>query len=331
MDTPSETPSPALVPPNAPAAPIRFQYVADGGELFGIRFMTSLLSIVTLGIYYAWGRARELRYVIGAVHADDDEFTFHGHGREIFLGLLKAWAMFLLPLVGLYAVLLTSKDSGLELAVLLGFYAVLGLFVIYAAIGSLRYRSSRTTWRGIRFGFDGTFNEFGAAYLPRVLLVLFSLGIAYPFVATWRRDYVLSHARLGSERFAFDGKADDLFARYLMCWFLAIPTLGLSLAWYHGFQQQYFWNHTRLAGGRFRCGLSGSDWLVLGIQNALLAAVTFGIAVPWIYVRLHERFFGTLHLEGLDVAKLRRGESEGSALGEAAGDLLDSDGGFDLG
>src|SRR5262252_6075647 len=97
------------VPPEPPttAAPgatspgtrsdIFFGYEGDGGQYLLIGLVNALLGVLTLGFYYAWGRVRELRFLIGSVRADRDTFSFHGNGRELFWGVMRAWLLFGVP------------------------------------------------------------------------------------------------------------------------------------------------------------------------------------------------------------------------------------------
>jgi len=334
---PSATPPdpfPAAGPGGQPGAPtpVTLAYTGEGGELLLIGIVNWLLTMVTLGFYFAWARVRYLRFMIGSVRANGDPFTFLGKGSELFWGVLRAWLLFGLPLIALaVAINLTTGDPGTTALLMALFYAVLLVFVPFAVIGSLRYRASRTSWRGIRFGFDGRFGEFAPQYLVRMVGMVLTLGIAYPFVSNWRREYVLAHSRFGSESFGYDGNASDLFPRYLLCWLFTLPTFGLTMGWFHGYQQAYFWNHTTLAGARFRSRLTGGDWLAMSIVNAFLVAFTLGIAAPWAYVRLHRMFFNGLSLEAIDLAKVHARASEGSGTGEAAAGMLDPDVGLDIG
>jgi len=330
-------PIPAAIPGDEPTSPARvalsdlsLQFVGTGSELFGIQFVNGILTIVTLGIYYPWARARELRFMIGSLQAGQDRFSFHGQGRELFLGLLRAWLIFLGPLTALWFTMYLSKP-GSDVQILAGFafYLLLLVFFSFAAVGSLRYRASRTRWRGIRFAFDGSAREFGAQYGLRLLLTIVTLGLAYPIAATWRRDYFLTHARFGSERFEFDGKASDLMRPYVLCWLLLLPTFGLSMTWFHGFQQAYYWNHTRLAGGKFSSTMTGGLWLGLAFANGVLIGITFGIGAAWALTTLQREFFNRLSLQGVDLSRVRAAASEGTATGEGAADLFDG-GAFDM-
>ena len=308
-----------------------FAFTGEGFEYFVIQLVNGLLTMVTLGIFYPWARIRQLRFLIGSLQVGEDHLTFRGRGGELFGGVLLAWLVFILPLLLLaYGFNWPGLDIGTRLLMIVAFYFLMFVFVSYALMGSLRYRAGRTSWRGIRLGFDGRFGEFGSSYGLRMLLAVVTFGIAYPQASTWRREYVMTHTRFGDERLGFDGQASELFGPWLLCWFLAIPTLGLSLTWFHGHQQAYFWNHTTFAGGRFQSTLTGGEWLGVSLINMLLIAFTFGIGASWAFVNLHREFFARLSLVGADLARVAAAASEGSALGEGAADVLDADGGIDI-
>lgn len=324
--------SPAPRPGSAGLRTTEFAYRGIGSDYFVLQLVNWALSLVTFGFFHPWARVRELRYVIGSLQAGGDAFTFHGNGGELFLGFLRAWLLFLVPLFGLFFLSgLPGLDAGLQLMLSAAAYVLLGAFVLFAILGSMRYRASRTTWRGIRFGFDGRYAEFSRGYVVRMLAVFFTLGLVYPWAATWRREFMVSHARLGGEPMRFDGTAGDLFPKYLLCWFLLFPTLGLSMVWFHGHQQAYYWNQTMFAGGRFRSSLTGSQWLGISILNGLLVLLTLGFGAPFAYTNVHREFFERLTLEGGDLERIRAAQSAGSGLGEGSADLLDMDGGVDIG
>jgi uncharacterized membrane protein YjgN (DUF898 family) len=53
-------------PPAVPAIR-RLIFSGSGGPLFGIFLRNLFLSILTLGIYYFWGKVRARRYILGHV------------------------------------------------------------------------------------------------------------------------------------------------------------------------------------------------------------------------------------------------------------------------
>lgn len=341
----TESPTPSYPPPAEPGTPwpygaapgaerpgLGFAFTGSGADYFVLQLVNGLLTMVTLGFYFPWARIRQLRFLIGSLLVGGDPFTFRGEGPELFWGVLRAWLLFMIPLALLgFFMSWPGLDFGMRLLLIVAFYFLLFVFVSYGLMGSLRYRASRTTWRGIRFGFDGQFADFGANYGLRMLLVVATFGIAYPFASTWRREFVMTHSRLGQEPMGFDGQASDLFGTYVLCWLLVLPTLGLSMTWFHGHQQAYFWNHTTFAGGRFHSSLTGGEWVGIALVNMLLVTFTFGIAAPWAFTNMHREFFSRLSLRDADLARVIAAPSEGSALGEGAVDVLDaSDTGFDV-
>jgi len=68
--------------------PLSFE--GNGAELFGILMKNFFLNLLTLGIYYPWAKAKQLRYYYGSSRIHGSDFQFHGTGREMFIGLTKA-------------------------------------------------------------------------------------------------------------------------------------------------------------------------------------------------------------------------------------------------
>lgn len=64
--------------------------VYDGktNELFKIYLLNILLSILTLGIYYFWGKTRKRRYLTSSFKLDQDRFEYTGYALELFVGLV---------------------------------------------------------------------------------------------------------------------------------------------------------------------------------------------------------------------------------------------------
>ena len=69
---------------------------------------------------------------------------------------------------------------------------------------------SRTTWRGVRFGLDGSTWTYLKLASGWTLLSAITLGFAYLLmqIDLWR--YQIRHTRIGSEIFKFEGNAKDL-------------------------------------------------------------------------------------------------------------------------
>src|SRR5712691_10481567 len=101
---PAAAPGPALLSP--PPAGLetpgsdsfrRPRFHGVGGTLFGIHIVNVLLTLVTLGVYYFWAKTRVRQYLFGQTEIAGDRFAYHGNGKELLLGTLKAALIFGLP------------------------------------------------------------------------------------------------------------------------------------------------------------------------------------------------------------------------------------------
>jgi uncharacterized membrane protein YjgN (DUF898 family) len=325
----SGTVPPAPAPPQPEGPERRLTFHGTGGALFGIWVVNVLLTLLTLGIYYFWGKVRVRRYFASQTEIESDRFAFHGTGRELLVGTAKAALLFAVPFA-LFRVV-PELDLGLWLtvaAVVLA-YASLALLIPLAMVGARRYRMSRTSWRGIRFAFRGRSVDFIRLFVRDSLLTVLTLGLYYPVFATHIYDFMVSRTSLGSERFGFDGRPRDLFRIYGLAFLLWLPTLGLYYFWFRARKQRYLWAHTTFGAARFASTVTGGKLCGLLLVNLLLLVGTLGIAWPWVAVRNARFAFRYLALVGpLDLARVEQRPDAAGTTGEGLAGLLDT--GFEL-
>ena len=309
----------------------RLHFHGSGGTLFGIHVVNVLLTLVTLGVYYFWGKTRVRRYLFGQTELGADRFAYHGTARELFLGFLKAFLVFIVPIVLLSLVRdVLDVDPSLKGLAAFVISVLFLVFIPVAMVGARRYRLSRTSWRGIRFSFRGRAGEFIGIFFKATVLMGLTFGLYYPWFATQRQAYMIGHSYFGNARFSFDGRGRDLFWGYLAAFLLTLPTLGLCWVWFLARRRRFFWNHTRFEGLRFRSTVTGGALLLLWAVNALLLVATLGLAWPWVRVRNVRFALRYLALEGvLDFERIRQQAQEATATGEGLASFLDT--GFDLG
>jgi len=309
----------------------RPSFHGSGGTLLGIHVVNVLLILVTLGVYYFWAKTRVRRYLFSQTQFEADRFAYHGTAKELLLGFLKAFVVFLFPIIVLLGVRdwpgvdANIKAVAASLASILFF-----IFTPVAIVGSRRYRLSRTSWRGIRFSFRGKAWNFIRIFIKGSFLTGLTFGLYYPVYLTRRQAFMVSHSYFGNEPFEFDGRGRDLLGNYLLALVLTLPTLGLCWVWFVAWKRRFFWNHTRFGSARFRSTISGGALLGLYVVNGLLLALTLGLAWPWVRVRNIRFGFRYLALEGpLDLEGIQQQAQFASATGEGLAGFLDT--GFDLG
>lgn len=83
----------------SPSGVYRFTFTGRTGEYFRIWVVSLFLSIVTLGIYSAWGKVRKKRYLYARTLLEDTGFEYRASpiailkGRVVALGLFGGFAL----------------------------------------------------------------------------------------------------------------------------------------------------------------------------------------------------------------------------------------------
>jgi uncharacterized membrane protein YjgN (DUF898 family) len=304
-------------PSPTPAADLSarpFQFTGSGAEYFRIWIVNLCLSVATLGIYSAWAKVRRLRYFYGHTEVDGAAFGYHASPIAILKGRLIAYAV-----IGVLALL--SQVAPLLASAL---YLPLLVLMPIVLVRAFRFRAANSSYRGIRFAFDGVEPDAYRVYLLLPLLVPFSLGLVYPLIVAKQREFLVENSRLGRSRFGLSLPLWPVYRIYgvaalvgLLWLVMAIglaavalvasggdtadPTVGAGVATavligylgagvlYVGVRTAFenlVWTHTTLDGHRFESRLRIVDMLAIYVTNLLLIAATLGLAVPWARVRL---------------------------------------------
>jgi uncharacterized membrane protein YjgN (DUF898 family) len=325
----------AMVMPKPPAAPADTNQVRQlffhgtGGSLFGIQMVNAFLTIITLGIYHFWGKVRVRNYLMSQTEFEGDRFAYHGTGKELLIGFLKAAVVF-----GSFYLLLNAipylAGTVAKVAAFVLAYSLLLTFIPVAMVGSRRYRLSRVSWRGVRFSFRGEMVDFIKIFLKGTLLTVITLGFYTPIFDVKRYAFMASHSYFGNQKFEFDGQGMDLFGSYILAALLTLPTLGLYWFWFMAKKQRYLWDHTTIGAARFHSTVTGGALLLLSLGNLFLLIFTLGLGWPWIMARNIRFAFTYLTLEGpLDLDAIQQQAQTVSPTGEGLDSILNLDTGLD--
>ena len=312
-----------------PVGPRRLTFHGSGGTLFGIYVVNILLTIATFGVYRFWGRVKIRRFLLSQTGFEGDRFAYHGTGKELLLGFVKALLFVGLPITALSAVARLSGDKTIHIATQAFTSLLVFLFIPIAMIGARRYRLSRTSWRGIRFSFRGQVWAFVKVFVVASILSTLTLTLYYPFFQTRQRGFLVSHSYFGRRPFRFDGRGRDLFGAYVVALLLLVPTLGIYLFWFNARKTRYFWEHTYFETARFRSTMTGGRLMGQTLANWGLLIVTLGLAWPWVLVRRARFEFAYLTIDGpLDLTGIIQEPQLATATGDALSSLLGADVGF---
>jgi uncharacterized membrane protein YjgN (DUF898 family) len=306
----------------------RFQFHGSVGALFKIFIINALLTLVTLGFYYPWARAAMLQYFYRETELEGSTFQFHGTGKEMFFGMLKAVGIFIV--LGAVAGLLGYLVH--QVVGILFFYLALIALIPFAIVGSLKYRYSRSSYRGIYFGYRGTAGNMAKVYLGGIFLTIITFGIYGAWLMVALQREITKNSRFGSIEFEFVGDGGTLFGKFILGYIFTILSLGIYSFWYIADLHNYFYNNTRIIQdgkvSHFHSTQRGGDLLVLGLVNGLAVIFTLGLAIPWTIIRNHRYHAQTLTIVGpLDLASIQQTEASYS---NATGDALVGDLNLDL-
>jgi uncharacterized membrane protein YjgN (DUF898 family) len=231
---------------NSESIPIHF--TGRTGEYFQIWLVNMALTLASFGLYMPWARVRTRRYFLGQIRLQKSGLDYQANPRAMFFGWLVIGLG--LTLVNRFCDLLALglssvvqhlvKGTWLELMLLYGGVTlVVGLIVLviqllalsWLLVQSLRYNSSKTSFRNLRFGFgsfDARFRLWKEMLLLLVLrfLVPVSLGLLQPYVAwRWRR-FLIQHRRFGTTPFAFTATPSDFRRLHLGALPFLLPAIA---------------------------------------------------------------------------------------------------------
>ncbi|MBX0333133.1 DUF898 domain-containing protein [Pontibacter sp. HSC-14F20] len=306
-----------------------FSFTGKGTEYFAIEIVNLLLTVFTLGLYYPWAKAKSLQYLYRKTELAGTPFVFHGTGKEMFIGFIKGLGIF----VVLYGILMYgvfSEDPGTFL-ITYGIF-MLGLLMLMplALHGMMRYRTSRSSWRGIHLGYRGELSDMYATYLVGFFLTILTLGIYGSWFVVKLRKQMIDNVRFGNVKLRYVGDGADLFLIHLKGFFFSIFTLGIYFFWYTKNLLYFYVNNIVVLQedgtySRLQCHVSGWEVLKLTVGNLLIVIFTLGLGIPLTTTRTMSLIMNNTVMSGhFDAdALVQTEEAYDSATYESMTDMMD--------
>src|SRR5688572_4682602 len=205
-----------------------FNFTGEWKEFLPIAITNLLLTIVTLGIYRFWAKARERRYLWSRTHFIDDHLEWTGTGKEMFIGFLIVF-LILIPFFLVFQFVIQALFLRGEV-VLGGILAAAFYFGIFYLIGlagfrALRYRLSRTYWHGIRGGSEDGGWSYGWQFIWKTIVGTLLLGFLVPWAMTSLWNDRWNKMSFGQHRFEAGADTDGLFGRWMLVYL--VPVIGV--------------------------------------------------------------------------------------------------------
>jgi uncharacterized membrane protein YjgN (DUF898 family) len=186
----------------------------------------SFLLLVTLGIYRFWLATDQRRFLWGNTEVAGQSFEYNGTALELLLGFLIAIAI-IVPLNVIVVLLALALGVGEHAA--LPIFLVLAVFGQYAIYRARRYRLTRTVYRGVRFHQTGSAWRYAAYSTLWWILIVLTVGLAYPWAQASLERYKMRHTFYGDLRGSFVGSGSQLFIRGIGLWAIVVAPFLLGL------------------------------------------------------------------------------------------------------
>lgn len=200
------------------------QFDGSGVELLGYIILGVLVSAITCGIATPWMICKIYKWQISHTTINGRRLTFTGTGASL-LGHWILWEI---------------------LSVI-----TCGIYTFFAHVALRKWEVSHTyiegepiTANGNESCFDGgSLAYFGYGLLSAVLL-LFTLGLAYPWVMAMLQRWDTRHQVINHRRLVFSGSGLGFLGEYIIIFILTLITCGIYSPWGTVRMNKYIIRHT---------------------------------------------------------------------------------------
>ena len=344
-------------PAAAPPSIHRFAFTGRTADYFRVWAVSLCLSLLTLGIYSAWGKVRKRRYLFAHTRLDGSGFEYRAAPMAILKGRVMALALF-----GGFAL------SGHFLPVMqLALIVLLLLLTPWIVVASSRFNARNSAYRNVAFAFDGTLREATKVMLGFGAIAIVTAGLGYPWFRMRRARFIIERHRFGATPFRADLEAGGFIVSYLLAGLMMIGAFVLTMsgvgfvvgfakhfgagpkdpsgllffvpaiAIYAGYLAVFAYLRARVGNltlngtivGPLRCRstLRARDLTWLYASNIVAVIVTVGLAIPWVTIRMARYRASNLCLVGAAAlgSFAAAAGAVASATGSEVGDLFDVD------
>ncbi|MEM9158143.1 MAG: YjgN family protein [Verrucomicrobiota bacterium] len=194
---------------NLAPTPRKFNISFNGtaGEYFKIWIVNVALTVLTLGLYYPWAKVRTRRYFYANTELDGHRFDYLADPKNMLKGYLLIYSAIIIYVLGINQIIPIVIGGIMIFA--------LGILSPYFIAASLRFWMHNTSYRNVRFHFNGTTGDAYGIFWGYGLLSYITLGILFPYMRMKISDYVFGNVSLGKSPFFYKGEAGAFYKIYL--------------------------------------------------------------------------------------------------------------------
>ena len=329
-------------------------YTGDSSEYFQIWIVNIFLTIITLGIYSAWAKVINTKYIYQNINIDGHRLDYIADPLSILIGRLIATVF----LVAFYLVAIFLPEWVYWLV-------FIGLFFLSPLIinRSLSFQYRMTTYRNVRFNFKGTYFETLWYMFLLPFLSVFTFGGTYPLALKYADEYRIKNTKFGNVSvnsslnfgpyYAAFGISIGVFFGAILGFFLLMILLGMLLGaagasfmviqifssittlllyisiiavttsiWAVAIRNHTFNNSIIPNVAKFNSTMKYGAYIKLITGNILALIFSIGLATPWIVTRTVRYLSNTLEVntdEGVDKVIDDIADDKSAIMDEVAG------------
>lgn len=288
------------------------QFLGSGSEYFRIWIVNLCLSIATLGIYSAWAKVRRLQYFERNTQLAGAVFNFHGNPKAILRGRIIALAL----LIAYHYAFGFSKAIGV------GVVAFLFVSMPWFLRSALRFRTRNTSYRGLRFDFNGSLAGAYATYLPMMLVFLlpgtllalyptntlayssFMLYLLWPLLHARIKRYQHENIKYGSTLATYDLPSSRFWRPYIIAILLGLMSLVLVTC----IVALTFGIANRTSSAATNSASSFTTMVIIFASTLATTYLLYLFSGPYLHVRLQNLVWSHTSFQGMRIeSRLRAG------------------------
>jgi uncharacterized membrane protein YjgN (DUF898 family) len=151
------------------------------------------------------GKVRRKKYFYNNTLIDGVGFDYHANPIAILKGRVIAFVLFVI-----YNVLAGTNP------IIAGVLLILFIIALpWIITRGLMFNARNSSHRGLRFDFDGKYGQAALVFLVFPLLIIVTLGLAFPFVMRQVNKFMFDHHKFGTSHFAMEASIKDFYMVYL--------------------------------------------------------------------------------------------------------------------
>lgn len=333
-------------------------FTGDWKSFARIAIPNLVLTLLTLGVFRFWAKARERRYLWAHTRLLGSELEWTGTGTELLLGFLLALPIFV-PLIIAAGLMLPAVADLLDWIWLIPIaalvYGILYFFISFARFRALGYRLSRTNWRGIHGRGTGSGVRYALKAIGWYAVAVLSLGILFPWTQAKLWNERWRAMSFGGTPVQSDATTRAVRGNWAVVWLcfaagnavlflitipgivvygpgaprLVLPLLiyavmGVAYLAYTATFYRSAVDWMSFGELSFTFDADFNDWLVFTLSTFLLTVATLGVAIffhgyrRWAFVMRRLEVHG-----GVEPASLQRAAAQGPGDAEGLADTFE--------